>query len=155
LLRARGVGDDVIAALPHLGLSSICNIVAAIKTARTLGLGAQQAIMTVATDGAAMYTSEKPKAVARHFGGRFDAARAAETFEQHLAKASTEDVLVMGPTERDRVFNLGYFTWVEQRGVSLADFEARRDQAFWRGLHGLLPAWDELITAFNRSSGAA
>ena len=155
LLRARGVGDDVIAALPHFGLSSICNVVAAIKTAKTLGLGAQQAIITVATDGAAMYASEKPKAVAKHFGGRFDASRAAETFEQHLVKASTEHVLEMGPTERDRIFNLGYFTWVEQRGVSLADFEARRDLAFWRGLHGLLPAWDELITAFNRSCGAA
>jgi cysteine synthase len=41
LLRARGVSDDVIAALPHFGLSSICNIVAAIKTAKTLGFGAQ------------------------------------------------------------------------------------------------------------------
>ena len=82
-------------------------------------------------------------------------ARANETFERHLTKASTEQVLVMGQTERDRIFNLGYFTWVEQRGVSPADFEARRDPAFWRGLHSLLPAWDELITAFNHGSGAA
>ena len=65
--------EDVLAALPHFGLSSICNIVAAIKTAKALGLGAQEAVLTVATDGAAMYTSEKPKAVAKHFGGRFDA----------------------------------------------------------------------------------
>jgi cysteine synthase len=155
LLRARGVGDDVIAALPHFGLSSICNVVAAIKTAKTLGLGAQEAVLTVATDGAAMYTSEKPKAIVKHFGGRFDATQAAETFDRHLARASIEHVLPMGPTERNRIFNLGYFTWVEQRGVALADFEARRDQAFWRGLHGLLPAWDALIADFNRASGAA
>jgi len=155
LLRARGVGDDVIAALPHFGLSSICNIVAAIKTAKTLGLGAQQAILTVATDGAALYASELPKAAAKHFGDRFDGAAAAATFDRHLTRASTEHVLVMGATERDRIFNLGYFTWVEQRGATLEDFEARRDQAFWRGLHSLLPAWDELITAFNRGSGAA
>ncbi len=138
MLRSRGVGDDVIAALPHFGLSSICNVVAAIKTAKTLGLGAQDAIVTVATDGAAMYTSEKPKAVAKHFGGTFDGARAAEAFDRHVTKASTEHVLLMGPAERNRIFNLGYFTWVEQRGVALADFEARRDQAFWRGLHALL-----------------
>ena len=61
----------------------------------------------------------------------------------------------MGEVERNRIFNLGYFTWVEQRGVSLADFEARRDQAFWRGLHGLLPLWDQMIGAFNRQTGAA
>ncbi len=154
-LRSRGVGEDVIAALPHFGLSSICNVVAAIKTAKTLGLGAKDAIVTVATDGAAMYTSEKPKAIAKHFGGSFGAARATETFERHLARASTEHVLVTGEVERNRIFNLGYFTWVEQRGVALADFEARRDQAFWRGLHALLPAWDEMIGAFNQRTGAA
>jgi cysteine synthase len=154
-LRARGVGEDVLAALPHFGLSSICNIVAAIKTAKTLGLGAQEALLTVATDGAALYASEKPKAVAKHFGGHFDAAHAAEAFDRHLVRASTEHVLPMGATERDRIFNLGYFTWVEQRGVALADFEARRDPSFWRGLHGRLAAWDELIAAFNRASGAA
>ena len=155
LLRAHGVSEDVIAALPHFGLSSICNIVASIKTAKALGLGAQDAIFTVATDGAELYTSEKPKAVVKHFGGRFDAAKAAETFGRHLAGASTEHVLLMGPVERNRIFNLGFFTWVEQRGVTVEDFEARRDQAFWRGLHRLLPAWDEMITAFNRASGAA
>ena len=154
-LRTRGVSEAVLAALPHFGLSSICNIVAAIKTAKTLGLGAQDAILTVATDGAAMYASEKPKAIAKHFGGSFGAARASETFDRHLAGASTEHVLVTGEVERNRIFNLGYFTWVEQRGVALADFEARRDQAFWRGLHRLLPAWDEMIAAFNRRTGAA
>ena len=33
--------------------------------------------------------------------------------------------------------------------------EAGADQAFWRGLHSLLPAWDDMITAFNRASGVA
>jgi cysteine synthase len=154
-LRGRGVGEEVLAALPHLGLSSICNIVAAIKTAKTLALSAQEAILTVATDGAALYASEKAKAVAKHFSGSFDSRLAVATFDRHLTRASTEHVLAMGPTERNRIFNLGYFTWVEQRGVALADFEARRDQAFWRGLHSLLPAWDGLIAEFNHRSGAA
>ena len=33
--------------------------------------------------------------------------------------------------DRERIFNLGYYTWVEQQGISLDDFEARRDPAFW------------------------
>lgn len=155
LLRAHGVGEEVLAALAHFGLSSICNVVAAIKTAKALGLGAEDVILTVATDGAELYASEKPKAVTKHFGGSFDTVRAAETFGRHLAGASTEHVLLTGPVERNRIFNLGFFTWVEQRGVALADFEARRDPAFWRALHRLVPAWDEMITAFNRASGAA
>jgi len=118
-------------------------------------LSAQDVVLTVATDGAAMYGSEKPKAIVKHFGGRFDGARAAEALERHLPGASTEHVLPLGAVERNRIFNLGYFTWVEQRGVALADFEARRDQAYWRALHDLLPAWDEMIAAFNRRTGAA
>ena len=154
-LKSRGVSDAVLAALPHFGLSSICNVLAAIKTAKALGLGPQDVIVTVATDGAAMYASEIPKAVRKHFGGRFDPANAAEAFTTHLAGASAEHVLALGPVERNRIFNLGYFTWVEQQGVALADFEARRGQAFWRGLRGLLPAWDAMIEEFNGRTGLA
>jgi hypothetical protein len=100
-----------------------------------------------------MYASEKPKAVVKHFGGRFDAARAAEAFVRHLSGASTEHVLTMGAVERNRIFNLGYFTWVEQQGVSIEDFTVRRDQAFWRGLRDRVPVWDEAIREFNARTG--
>ncbi len=59
LAHRKGVPSDVIAALGHFGLSSICNVLAAIKTARLLDLGADDAIVTVATDGGAMYASER------------------------------------------------------------------------------------------------
>jgi hypothetical protein len=155
LLRSRGVSDAVLAALPDFGLSSICNVLAAIKTAKALKLGERDAIITVATDGAAMYGSEVPKLTAKHFGGAFDAARAAATFEQHLAGASTEHVLHLTPVDRARIFNLGYFTWVEQLDVPLETFEARREQSFWRGLRELLPVWDGLIAEFNGRTGVA
>jgi hypothetical protein len=69
--------------------------------------------------------------------------------------AATDHFLEMTARDRDRVFNLGYYTWVEQQGVGLAEFTARRDQAFWRGLRGYLDAWDALITEFNRRTGLA
>ena len=155
LLRSRGVGEEVLDALPHFGLSSVCNVVAAVKTAKALDLGERDLIVTVATDGAAMYGSEIPKAVAKHFGGAFDARSAAATFETHLAGATTDHVLPLTATDRNRIFNLGYYTWVEQLGVTLEHFEARRDQAFWRGLRDLLPAWDQLISEFNGRTGLA
>jgi hypothetical protein len=51
--------------------------------------------------------------------------------------------------ERDRVFNLGYFTWVEQQGVPLDEFEERRDQRFWVETRRIVHRWDELIDDFN------
>ena len=51
------------------------------------------------------------------------------------------------------MFNLGYYTWVEQQGVTSAEFTARRDPAFWRGLRGSLEAWDAMIAEFNARAG--
>jgi cysteine synthase len=150
LRQRRRIPPAVLERLPAFGLSSICNVVAAIKTAKFLGLGEDDAILTVATDGAAMYGSEREKTIATRFGGRFDAAAAGETFAQHLRGASTDHVRELSHADRTRIFNLGYFTWVEQQGLSLADFTVRRDQAFWRGLRDLLPVWDDMITEFNR-----
>jgi cysteine synthase len=153
VLERAGVSRAVRKQLPALGLSSICNVVAAIKTARALNLGEDDVILTVATDGAALYGSERRKAIRKHFGGRFDAKAAAETFGQHLLGATTDHVLELTQVDRTRIFNLGYFTWVEQQGVSLADFEARRAQSFWRGLRDQLPVWDALIAEFNSRTG--
>jgi len=155
LAERRGVDPAVLALLPAFGLSSICNVVAAIKTAKKLGLGADDVIVTVATDGAALYPSERAKVLARDFGGAFDSRRAETVFAEHVLGAGTEHVLRLTPTDQTRIFNLGYFTWVEQQGVSLADFTVRRDQAFWRGLRELLPAWDERIAEFNSRTGLA
>ena len=152
-LRRRGVAETVIGALRAFGLSSICNVVAAIKTAKALRLGALDAVLTVATDGAAMYDTGRPRAIAKHFDGRFDATRATATFTRRLAEASTDHVLVTSESDRRRIFNLGYFTWVEQQGITLDDFEARRTQGFWRGLREQLPAWDALIADFNGRTG--
>jgi len=52
------------------------------------------------------------------------------------------------------MFNLGYFTWVEQRGVSVEDFNRRREQSFWTGLREALPQWDAAIAEFNERTGA-
>ena len=73
--RRKGVADDVIAALAHFGFSSTCNVLAAIKTAKLLDLGPDDAIVTVATDGGAMYPSERAALLAERFGGEFTDAR--------------------------------------------------------------------------------
>ncbi len=149
LRQRRRIAPAVLEQLPAFGLSSICNVVAAIKTAKFLDLGEDDAIFTVATDGAAMYASEREMTIATRFRARFDAAAAGETFAQHLLGAATDHMLELSHADRTRIFNLGYFTWVEQQGLSLADFTVRRDQAFWRGLRNLLPMWDQMIGEFN------
>jgi cysteine synthase len=149
LANRKGVPSDVIAALTHFGLSSICNVLAAIKTARLLDLGPDDAIITVATDGGAMYASERAALLAERFGGDFGEVDAAEVFGRHLADVDTDHMIECTVHDRTRIFNLGYYTWVEQQGTPLELFERRRSQTFWRELRRYVAVWDEMITEFN------
>ena len=145
----RGVPRQVLDTLEHFGLSAICNVLAAISTAKVLDLGPNDAIVTVATDGAALYPSEIAKIKARDFGGGFTNLDAAQVWGEHLANVSTAHTLELTERDRNRIFNLGYYTWVEQQGTPFELFEARRHQDFWRGLRRYVPVWDEMITEFN------
>src|SRR5581483_6351384 len=153
LANRRGVPDAVLEQLPSLGLSSICNVLGAIKTAKFYGLGADDVVVTVATDGAAMYHSERELAVERYFPDGFDRLAAAEAFAEHVLGATTDHLRELGHEERERIFNLGYYTWVEQQGVSLADFDARRSSQFWRDVRALSAGWDAAIDEFNARTG--
>ncbi len=144
-----GLGQEALGSLADLGLSSIANVLGAIKMAKYMDLGPEDAVLTVATDGAEMYGTELEKTTSGVFGGTFDDIAAAEVFGRYMLAATTDNMLEMTRPDRERVFNLGYYTWVEQQGVSLEDFDARRDQSFWDGLVGIVPIWDEMIDAFN------
>jgi hypothetical protein len=150
----RGVPRQVLDSLEHFGLSAICNVLAAISTAKTLALGPDDALITVATDGAALYPSEYSKITARDFGNGFTNLDAAQVWGEHLANVTTANTMELTERDRNRIFNLGYYTWVEQQGTPFELFEARRDQAFWRGLRRFLPVWDDMIREFNAQVAA-
>jgi cysteine synthase len=149
----RRIDPELLSRLKFVGLSGIANLVAAIKTAKHLELGEEDVIVTVATDGAALYGSERRKFLATNYPDGFDAVSAGEIFGQHLLGAVDNDVLELTHGECTRIFNLGYFTWVEQQGVSLEAFEKRRKQSFWQELRQAAPAWDALIREFNAATG--
>ena len=66
------------------------------------------------------------------------------------SSVSDDHMLELGHQDRKRIFNLGYYTWVEQQGVRFDNFEERKDQSFWRGLVDTIPAWDRLIESSMR-----
>jgi cysteine synthase len=150
-----GRAGVLVRMLRYFGLSSIANLLGAIKMAKHLGLGSDDVIVSVAADSHELYASELQRYLETRYGGEMTSQLAAELVGEHLAGAGTDHVLDATERERARIFNLGYFTWVEQQGIALADFEKRRCQKFWTDLHALVPLWDEMITAFNRDSGMA
>jgi cysteine synthase len=145
----------LVNAFAEIGISGLANIVASIKLAKHLDLGANDIIITVATDSAALYGSERDRYAAKHYPDGFDEVNAGEIFAGALEAITDDHMLELRHQDRKRIFNLGYYTWVEQQGVRFDDFEKRRDQAFWRGLIETIPAWDRLIEGFNAEAGVA
>ena len=138
----------------NVGLSGHANIIAAIKLAKRLELDASDVIVTVATDSATLYDSERKSYLARQYPGGFDAVSAGEIFGCHLQGIADDHLIELSHVDRRRIFNLGYYTWVEQQGVPIPDFDRRREPAFWTQLQAEIPAWDQLITDFNNDTGA-
>jgi len=155
LAKRRRVDPALVTRLDGLGLSGIANVVASIKLARYLKAGPDDVIVTVATDGAELYRSEQESFAAGNFPDGFDEVDAAELYARHMLAAGTGDMIELTRIDRERIFNLGYYTWVEQQGVSLDAFDSRRPQSFWTGLTEVLPKWDALIEETNRRTGLA
>ncbi len=153
LAERRGVPAATIDALSSFGLSSIANVLGAIKTAKYYEMGPDDVIVTVATDGAPMYHSERDIALDKYFGGTFDTAAASEVFGEHILGATTDHLLELSRKDRERIFNLGYYTWVEQQGISIEEFRARKNPEFWTQMRSIAADWDRLIEEFNARTG--
>jgi cysteine synthase len=154
LVERRSIPAAAIPQLADIGLSGICNILAAIKTAKYFDMGPDDAVITIATDGYAMYGSERDKAMRRYFPDGFDQVSAGEVFGEHLLGEGTDHLRELTYEDRTRLFTLGYFTWVEQQGVSVEEFRARKSPQFWSGIREVIPVWDQMIEEFNGRTGA-
>jgi cysteine synthase len=110
------------------GVSGVCNVLAAIKTARHYGLGARQALVTMATDGFDRYPSVLRKLDAEV--GAMDADEGRRRLD--VFRGQKTDWLLEGtPGVRRRWHNQKYFTWVEQQGRTVDDLRAQEDPAYW------------------------
>ncbi len=114
---------------PALGISGICNIIGAIKTAKFYGLGADDLVVTVATDGMERY--ESVLADLRASQGALDNATATAYLEGVFWRAGLDWIQEGSRQARERWHNLKYYTWVEQQGKTVAELDAQRDPAWW------------------------
>ena len=114
-----------------LGISGICNIIGAIKTAKFYGMSGDDVIVTVATDAMERYGSVMAKL--RGQQGPLDDATATAIVAGVFHRAGSDWVMEGGRDARERWHNLKYYTWVEQQGKSVAELDAQRDPAWWIG----------------------
>ena len=152
LHRRKCISAEILDALTSLGFSGIANVLAAIKLAKYLSLGPEDVLITVATDGSALYGTELQKWLSLKAPKGVDEILSAELYGAHLKNVRVDHLLELTESDRNRIFNLGYYTWVEQQGINIQDFERRRHQTFWNQLEALIPTWDAMIEAFNQET---
>ena len=150
-LARRGVSSAVIASLPLLGISSICNLLAAIKTARYFELDHNDILLLTFTDSVELYRTRLSELAAER--GAYSERQAGLDFERFLTGATTDHMKELNYLDRKTLHNLKYFTWVEQQGKSVEELNALWSPSFWEDLVAELPRWDAQIAAFNRETG--
>ena len=128
-LASKGVPAGLIDMLDLLGISSIGNLVTAIKFARYYELGEHDIVMTVLTDSMEMYASRL--AELNEERGEFTAGDAAAVFAQHLQGLTIDNMEELTYYGRKRIHNLKYYTWVEQQGKTYQEIQCMNKNGFW------------------------
>jgi cysteine synthase len=145
------VSDEIIQQLPLLGISGICNLVAAIKAAKYYDMGSRDVIFTCLTDSAALYASRLEELTAER--GPYTAERAAYDKARCLDAISTDHLRELSYHDRKALHNFKYFTWVEQQGRTAEELRELWDAEFWERTYAQVEEWDAQITAFNQRTG--
>jgi cysteine synthase len=146
-----GVFEDSVRALPLLGISCICNLVAAIKTASYYEMDEGDVLVIPLTDSSELYRSRLQEM--REKRGDLGTDEAARIYARDLQGIGVDHLRELGYHDRKRIHNLKYFTWVEQQGKTAEDLRRLWDPDFWSAVYASADAWDRAIEAFNRETG--
>jgi len=152
-LRREGVDERTMAKLGELGISSLCNLVASIKTARYYGMDSKDVIFTPLTDSMELYASRMQEMEAAH--GSYTPHLADQHYARYLRGSGTDNMRELGYSDREALHNFKYFTWVEQQGRSTQELRQLWDPDFWQHVFSseVVNEWDRLIDAFNDETG--
>ncbi len=125
------------------GISAVCNIIGAIKTAKLLGLGPRDNIVTIATDRFDRYPSVLADLERRE--GPATSAQLEAWAERIFHGADTMDMLdVRGAAEKRRLHAMKEGLW-RRFGYDDDRFAAMRSMAFWDAQAGLVEEIDRRI----------
>lgn len=148
LVKRYGANPELVEKMGDLfGISGICHILGAIKTAKYYGLGKDDVIYTAATDSLDRYYSVIDDMAAQY--GKLDEAAAVGRVEGVFHAAGTDWILEGTKDVRERWHNLKYYTWVEQQGKSVEELDAQRDPQWWINHQERVQEIDTRLTALR------
>jgi len=125
------------------GVSGICNVLGAIRMARHLGLGPDDNVVTIATDGMDRYPSVLANLEKRR--GPLDVAPLGAWFEEIFRGGDSGQILDVRPgAQKQRLFAAKEEVWAAF-GYSQAYLEAMQSQCFWEAEFDKIAAVDTAL----------
>ena len=151
-LKAKGIDPELVDKLYLLGISSIGNLLSAIKTAKYFEYDKDDVIFSIATDSAEMYESRIDEQ--RIEKGDYNQMQAALDFESVLMEQGIDNAKELNYQDQKAIHNLKYFTWIEQQAKPLDELNQMwYDRQIWDKIFSQPDRWDELIEEFNDRTG--
>jgi hypothetical protein len=151
-LMLQGVAESLVNELSLLGISSIGNLVGAIKFARYYELGEHDIVLTVLTDSMEMYESRLRELTEER--GQFTENDAAAVYARHLQGLTIDNMEELTYYGRKRIHNLKYYTWVEQQGKTYEEIQQQwYNDDYWESIPACVDKIDALIEEFNARTG--
>ncbi len=142
---------ELVDQLPLLGISCICNLAAAIKTAQHYDMNGKDVIFTCLTDSSELYGSRLAELTEER--GAYTRDQAIADRARYLDGIVTDHVRELNYADRKALHNFKYFTWVEQQGRTIEELNELWDPDFWTKTFAQVDEWDTLIEGFNQQTG--
>ena len=151
-LATQDISEETISSLELLGFSGISNVLSTIKAAKYYEMDEHDVMLTILTDSMELYRSRLEEMHSEF--GEYSEKEASADFARYLHGQSTDNLLELRYTDRRRIHNLKYFTWVEQQGKSYADIQDMWYQPdYWTSVQKQVAEIDQLIIEFNSEVG--
>lgn len=152
-LKKQGLPDEIIIQLPLLGISSVANILAAIKFSKYYELTARDVVLTILTDSMELYGSRLRELSQTQ--GKYVEWDAVRDYHQYLMAVNVDNMLELSHYDRKRIHNLKYYTWIEQQKHAVDELDAQwySYPDYWKRIHLKVREIDRSIEEFNEQVG--
>jgi hypothetical protein len=132
-----------------MGISSIGNLLCAIKFAKYYELTQRDIVLTIWTDSMDLYQTRIREMNEKQ--GSYSELAAAKDYHRYLMGEMINGVRELTYYDRRQIHNLKYFTWIEQQGKAPKELDAQWYDFpdYWDRIHEQVGDIDRLIGQFN------
>ncbi|MBI1802499.1 MAG: pyridoxal-5'-phosphate-dependent protein subunit beta, partial [Chloroflexi bacterium] len=127
------------------GISGVCNVLGAIKTAKHYRMGKDDLIVTILTDAIDRYHSVMADLSRTH--GPMDEAEATARLVSIFHNQKTDWIKEGTEDTRRQWHNLKYYTWCEQQGKTVEELDAQLSEDWWLAHQAAVSLIDAQIAA--------